>query len=154
MRCKLLFIVLSLSLGGYASAGFTGGNPAGGFGKIRMTKASFAVRGQVKALRWTAINGRSVVISLDHPLALDESLPVPRGEWVELTLIFDGSIQLEKAGRLVDVALDQVTIPLDWPLDTAGGQVDLTLDLPADLDLSDPDGLGGLVADNLRCTVD
>lgn len=131
LRTALLF---SLSLSAAWAGVVMGG--AGPPAKLVPREAGrLQVAGILKAVRWTSFTGRAVIVPAGGPAAGPWRVVAPAGEWVEVTLIFDGPVWLgDDAGRGVKAELGALTLPLAWPV-SGGGAVALGLDLDAPQDL-------------------
>lgn len=85
-----------------------------------------AVTGSFRAYKLTSTHGRTLTVRLPRPAALNDALPLPAGEWAELTLILDGEVIVDG----VDLALETLTVPL---ADPEAHEVHLEWSLPAEL---------------------
>lgn len=104
---------------GLAQAGIIiNGNPPGLH--THQAVSAVQVRGWVTRLKLTDRHGRSVVVPLPRPYALDEALPLPPGDWADLTLLLDGPAWVGTPGvQPVRLDLPSLTVPLDDPQATA-----------------------------------
>lgn len=115
-----------LALGALSTAAHSGiiinGNPESLRGTV--ARGALQVKGWTSMVKLTGRHGRSVAVRLPRPYALDEALPLPAGDWAELTLILDGPVTVALPGAPAQaVDLDTLTVPLDEP-----GAVEIHLD--------------------------
>ena len=125
LRLPLLFALGALA--GAANAGIvTNGNPESLRGQhIQSVRLS----AQVSGIRLTGRHGRTVQVSLPRGTALTETIPLPRGDWADLTLVLDGLLTVTLPdGAAVQLQVDTLTVPMHDPEATS---VTLDWTLPA-----------------------
>lgn len=100
---------------GVAQAGIDeGGNPPGLH--IQHLSGAVHVRGLVSQLKLTDRRGRSTTVALPRPYRLDEALPLPSGDWADLTLLLEEPVWVEVAGGAPSrLAVAEITLALDDP---------------------------------------
>lgn len=90
-------------------------------------RSHVGIQGRVGSLKWTSRTGRTTTQRLLSPMSFDGQidLTVPMGEWTDVTLIFDGPVDIEgdtASGEalFVSAELDRLTISFDEPVSGAG----------------------------------
>ena len=127
MARRLPLLILLGALSGVAHAWYwESGNPGGS--PLRQPQLSFQVKGQVSSFKLTGRHGRQQVVRLPRPYDLQEALPLPAGDWVELTLVPRGPVRVEVAGGPpLALHVPELTVVLDDP---AAREVHLEWSLP------------------------
>ena len=127
-----LRLPLLLALGALSTAAhgvLINGNPYDLRGPV--ARGVLSVKGWTSAFKLTGRHGRSATVHLPRPYALDEALPLPAGDWAELTLILDGPVTVAVPGAPAQrLDLDTLTVPLDDP---GAARVHLDWSLPEGL---------------------
>lgn len=99
-------------------------------GNLHLPRVS--LKANVTSIGWTDKKGRTLTRPLPRPTPLSELVLVaPPGEWVELTLTFDGPVTLtweDPAGRIREAKLDLGALCAVLEEPSAPGQL-LVLDL-------------------------
>ena len=116
-----------------APVAFGGGGHVGiGTGLTQPARAAFQFSGRFKLLLLTHRDGHTLAVPVNAPLALGQGLPVPKGDWVEVAVVFDGPVfLLGPTGDLTPLPLRTLRVPIENP-DADHDRV-LFLDLPVDL---------------------
>ena len=125
-----------------------GGHMASGTGLTQPARAAFQFSGRFKLLLLTHRDGHTLAVPVNAPLALGQGLPVPKGDWVEVAVVFDGPVfLLGPTGDLTPLPLRTLRVPIENP-DADHDRV-LFLDLPPGLATFAGDALIAAVQDSV-----
>ena len=134
MAPRILLLAALALLGPAALAGSW--HSGGGASGLVAHPAAFHLNARVRSLILTNRQGRRTTVPLPGSRELSQGLPVPAGDWAEITVVFDGPVFLVGSpGGPVPLAIQTLTAPLERP--------DATEDRMLFLDLALPDGLRG-----------
>ena len=77
---------------------------------------NLVVKGWVSGVKLTGRHGRSVEVRLPRPVALDDTLSLPAGDWTDLTLSLTGPITVSVDGAApILLELDALPVVMDDP---------------------------------------
>ena len=103
---------------------------AGGLG-LTAPRAAAHLSGFVRSFVLTNRQGRRQTVPLAAPRSLADGLPIPAGDWADLTLTFAGPVHLVKPdGDVLLPGLDTLTVPLERPDADSARIVYIDLSLP------------------------
>lgn len=148
LRPLLPLSLMGILLANVGVAGTQIGDPIRGNVKVSL-KGNTSLQGRISGMRWTSRTGRTTTQRLLSPVDFDGrlDLTVPMGEWTDVTLLFDGPVDVQglTAGGgplFVSVELDSLTVSFDEPVRGAGQIQSFAMDLslPGWLGLITEDG--------------
>ncbi len=124
-----VLIALCALLASIANAGIIiAGNPHTLHGQVGAMNV--VVKGWVTGVKLTGRHGRTVTVVFPRALPLDGALPIPSGDWADLTLELAGPVTVSVEGRGVNLDVPSLTVALDEP---DASQVHLEWSLPEGL---------------------
>lgn len=105
-------LLLLALFGGVAHAWYAeSGNPNGVIQRPRIQ-----VNGQLSSFKLTDRHGRVTPVNLQRSLDLGAAIPLPPGDWVELTLVLDGPATVALAGaRPAPLSASELTVVIQDP---------------------------------------
>lgn len=109
-----VLIALSALSASIADAGIIiNGNPHTLHGQVGAMNV--VVKGWVTGVKLTGRHGRTVAVAYPRALPLDGALPIPAGDWADLTVELEGPVTVSVDGGRVTVHVSSLTVALDEP---------------------------------------